>query len=102
VSADPDKDLQDSIDRLDLLIDATEDVEKLRAGLGVRLALGFAKELREVRPLGSQTGEMVAEWVRQYGQDTVDAAVTIAREFLTKPEELRKALGRRLGLGKTE
>jgi hypothetical protein len=93
--------LEESIARMDALIDATEDEEKLRAGLGVRLALGFARELGRGQPLGSQTSELVASWTRQYGQDAVDAAVAIAREFMTKPEELRKALGQRLGLDKS-
>jgi hypothetical protein len=93
--------LEESISRMDALIDSTEDEEKLRAGLGVRLALGFANEMSRGLPLGSQTSELVASWTRQYGQDTVDAAVGIARQFMTKPDELRKELGRRLGLDKS-
>lgn len=94
-------DLDESIARMDALLDATEEEEKLRAGMGVRLALGFAKEMRQGVPLGSQTSDLVASWVRQFGQDAVDAAVAIARQFMTKPDELRKELGRRLGLDKS-
>jgi len=84
--------------RLDALIAAESDEERLRAGLGIRLALGLAQEMREGKPIGSQTTELVAGWMHDYGQDTVDAATRVAREFLIKPEELRKSLGQRLGL----
>jgi hypothetical protein len=84
--------------RLDALIAAETDEERLRAGLGIRLALGLAQEMREGKPIGSETTELVAGWMHDYGQDTVDAATRVAREFLIKPEELRKSLGQRLGL----
>jgi hypothetical protein len=84
--------------RLDALIAAEADEERLRAGLGIRLALGLAQEMREGKPIGSGTTDLVAGWMHDYGQDTVDAAMKVAREFLTKPDELRKSLGQRLGL----
>jgi hypothetical protein len=91
-------DLTESMERLDALLAATSDLEKLRAGMGIRLALGLAQELKSGLPLGTETGELVALWVVEYGQDSVDVAVAVAREFLTKPEDLRKALEQRLGL----
>ncbi len=84
------------IERLDALLAATQDLERLRMGMGIRLALGMAQELRMGVPLGTRTGDMVAAWTEEHGQDSVDMAVRIAREFLVKPEELRKALGKRL------
>lgn len=93
----PPEDLRRTMERLDDLLAQTEDLERLRMGMGIRLALGMAQELREGAQLGSQTAELVAFWVTEHGQDAVDRAVQIAREFLLKPEELRKALGRRLG-----
>lgn len=86
------------MERLDGLLAAEKDEEKIRAGMGIRLALGMAQELKDGKPFGTDTGELVAEWAHDYGQDTVDAAIKVAREFLTKPEEMRKALGQRLGL----
>ena len=86
------------MERLDALLEQTEDLEKLRAGMGIRLAVGLAHELGEGMPVGTETAPLVAAWTETHGQDTVDAAVAIAREFLTHPEELRKALGQRLGL----
>jgi hypothetical protein len=90
--------IEESIERLDALLAETREEEKIRAGMGIRLALGMAQELKNGQPLGSETGDLVTEWLETYGQETVDAAVAIARQFLTKPEDMRKALGKRLGL----
>lgn len=92
------EDLRKTIERLDALLASTQDIERLRMGMGIRLAVGMAQELKSGTPLGSQTGDMVAAWTEEHGQDSVDMAVRIAREFLTKPDELRKALGQRLGV----
>lgn len=92
------EDLRKTIERLDALLASTQDIERLRMGMGIRLALGMAEELKSGAPLGSRTGDMVAAWTEEHGQDSVDMAVRIAREFLVKPDELRKALGQRLGV----
>jgi hypothetical protein len=84
--------------RMDVLIAQTDDLERLRTGMGIRLALGMAQELKDGVPLGSRTGDLVAAWTGEHGADFVDLAVRVAREFLMKPDELRKALGQRLGL----
>lgn len=86
------------MERLDALLAAEKDEERIRAGLGMRLALGMAQELKQGKPFGTDTSALVAAWMHDYGQETVEAAVKVAREFLTKPEELRKSLGLRLGL----
>jgi hypothetical protein len=39
---------------------------------------------------------LVAGWVERFGQDSVDAAVAIAREFLIRPDELAKEFAMRL------
>ncbi|GEM_PF-2295198 len=95
----PPTDIRESIERLDALLAATEDEDKIRAGMGIRLALGMAQELKHGQALGTETGDLVSGWLIKYGQGTVDAAVAIARQFLIKPEDMRKALGQRLGLG---
>jgi hypothetical protein len=97
--ATPPLSLSQSIERLDTLLVNAADEEKARAAMGIRLALGMAQELKDGLPLGTETAGLVAGWVESHGQDSVDAAVAIAREFLTKPEEMRKVLGQRLGLG---
>jgi hypothetical protein len=88
--------LAKTLERLDALLASTQDVERLRTGMGIRLALGMAQEMRRGEPLGSRTGDLVAAWTEEHGEDTVEWAVRIAREFLTKPDDLRKTLGQRL------
>ena len=86
----------ETLKRLDDLISRTENVERLRSGLGMRLALSFAQELREHKDLGTDTAALVAEWTERFGEDTVNAAVAIAREFLIRPDELAKEFAARL------
>ena len=62
----------------------------------MRLALSMAQELKELKDLGTDTGPLVAGWVERFGQDTVDAAIAIAREFLIRPDELAKEFAARL------
>lgn len=95
------KDLGEAMRRMDALIGQagqSGDPERLRTGMGIRLALGMAQELKDGVPLGSRTGDLVAAWTDEHGADFVDLAVRIAREFLFKPDELRQALGQRLGM----
>jgi hypothetical protein len=88
--------LPETLKRLDDLIGRTENVDRLRSGLGMRLALTMAHELREHRNLGELSTPLVAGWVEQHGQESVDMAVAIAREFLTQPDRLVKEFAARL------
>lgn len=90
--------LPETLDRLDALVENSRDEEKIRVGLGMRLALSMAQELHYGKPLGSDTAELVAGWVEKFGQETVDKAVGVARTFLTRPDELAKEFAQRLGL----
>ncbi len=86
-------DLQTRIERLDHLIQTREDGVR---GLGVRLALGIAQELREARAPGSLTGELVQAWVEKFGIEAVDDAVAQARVLLKDPAKMAQELGKRL------
>jgi hypothetical protein len=88
--------LDETLKRLDELLTRTENVDRLRSGLGMRLALTMAKELRDGKPLGAETAALVAGWTEQHGQESVDMAVSIAREFLTRPDSLVKDFAQRL------
>ena len=88
--------LPETLQRLDELIDRTENIERLRSGLGMRLALTIANELREHRNIGEVSATLVAGWVERFGQDTVDMAVAVAREFLIRPDALAKEFAERL------
>lgn len=89
----PTDDLKARIERLDQLIASREDGFR---GLGVRLALGLAHELKEGLALGSTTGEMVAGWVAKFGAETVDEAVAHAGVLLKDPARMADEFRRRL------
>jgi hypothetical protein len=88
--------LDETLTRLDELLSRTENVDRLRSGLGMRLALTMAKELRDGKALGTETAPLVAGWTEKHGQESVDMAVAIAREFLTRPDSLVKDFAQRL------
>jgi hypothetical protein len=94
--------LPETLARLDELIDRTENIERLRSGLGMRLALTMAQELQERRNLGELSSALVAGWVERFGQDSVDVAVAVAREFLLRPDALTKEFADRLQRAATE
>ncbi len=92
------EELEKSIIRIDAMLEINEDPAKVAPGLGIRLALGMARELAEKRDIGSQTGAMVKRWTKAYDEHTVEAAIGIAREFLINPGEMKKVLAKRLGI----
>ena len=85
--------LEERIERLDRLIETREDGAR---GLGVRLALGLAQEIREALTPGTLTGEMVAHWVVKFGTQTVDEAVSQARVLLMDPARMASEFRKRL------
>ncbi|MEK7394345.1 MAG: hypothetical protein AAB214_17440 [Fibrobacterota bacterium] len=89
----PTDDLKARIERLDQLIASREDGFR---GLGVRLALGLAQELKEGVALGSTTGDMVAGWVTKFGADTVEEAVSHAGVLLKDPARMTDEFRKRL------
>lgn len=86
-------DLQDRIDRLDRLIARREDGTR---GLGIRLALGLALEVRNRQAPGTGTGDLVAGWVERFGVEVVDDAVQQARALLLDPSRMAVELQRRM------
>lgn len=88
--------LPETLARLDELIDRTDNVERLRSGLGMRLALTLAHEMREYRIVGKLSTDLVAGWTERFGQDSVDVAVAVAREFLLHPDRLTREFAERL------
>lgn len=85
--------IEDRIRRLDELIGSRPDGYK---GLGIRLALGMAQELREGVRVGSRTAELVSRWQEQYPEEWVEEAIAHARAFLTQPARLREEFSVRL------
>jgi hypothetical protein len=89
----PNDALESRIERLDRLIETREDGVR---GLGVRLALGFAREFREGLAPGSTTAELVAGWVERFGSEVVDEAVSQARVLLKDPARMADEFRKRL------
>ena len=85
--------LQERIDRLDLLIRERDDGVR---GLGIRLALGLALEVRRGEPLGTETGALVAGWTERFGPESVDDAVAQARVLLADPARMATEFQRRM------
>jgi len=96
----PQYDLDDALRRIESLMEATQDFEKFSMGLGMRLALGMGKEIRDGKALGSDTAVWIAAWQKDYGSETAEKAVSVAREFLLNPEKLRQAFAEKLGMPK--
>jgi hypothetical protein len=85
--------LQERIDRLDRLIRERDDGIR---GLGIRLALGLALEVRKGEVPGSETGAIVADWTARFGPDAVDDAVVQARVLLADPARMAAEFQRRM------
>jgi len=85
--------LQERIDRLDRLIREREDGIR---GLGIRLALGIALEIRKGEALGAETSALVAAWTERFGPDCVDEAVAQARVLLADPGRMATEFQRRM------
>lgn len=87
------EDLDARIERLDRLIEEREDGMR---GLGVRLALGLARELREGLAPGSSTADLVAGWMQRFGSEVVDEAISQARVLLKDPSRMADEFRKRL------
>ena len=85
--------LDGRIARLDALIAERPDAER---GLGLRLALGLARELRTGTALGSETADLVQEWKTRFGDDVVEEAIAQARVLLRDPARMATEIGKRL------
>lgn len=80
------KSLDEQITRLEELLEGRERPRAFE--LSLLLALKMAKELREGKELGSESGDMVASWSENYPASIVEEAILGAKEFLLKPANL--------------
>lgn len=90
---DSNEELDKRIARLDALISERDDAER---GLGLRLALGMAREIRDGRPLGSETGDLLLAWKDAFGEKSVEEAVAQAGALLKNPARMAREIGRRV------
>ena len=90
--------IEESISRLDRLLEtrAPSAIDRMGFCLGIRLALEMALEIRDGKSLGSETGSLIAGWVRKYGEAQAEIAVETARMLLNNPGKIKEELEKRL------
>ena len=90
--------LEERITRVENLL---KDKESPRAfELGLLLALKMGQEIREKKPLGSESGDLVASWSGKYPESIVEEAIASAREFMLNPAKIAEKI--KAGLQKQE
>ncbi len=77
---------EERIARIEKMIESEEEPKAFE--LGLLLALKMGQEIREKKPLGSTTGEIVAAWSSKYSESVVEEAIAHAKQFLTNPGAL--------------
>ena len=60
--------------------------------LGLLLALKMGQEIREKKPLGSESGDLVASWNGKYPESVVEEAIASAKEFLMHPTKIAEKI----------
>ncbi|MCF0216609.1 MAG: hypothetical protein HUK21_09070 [Fibrobacteraceae bacterium] len=70
--------------------------------LGLLLAVKMGQEIREKKPLGSDTENLVASWSGKHPDSVVEEAIAFAKEFLTHPGNLASKLKEQMLKPKTE
>lgn len=78
------------IQRIEKLLEGKETPRAFE--LGLLLALKMGQEIREKKPLGSESGELVASWSGKYPESTVEEAIACAKEFLMHPANLAEKI----------
>ena len=89
--------LEERISRVENLL---KDKESPRAfELGLLLALKMGQEIREKKPLGSESGDLVASWSGKYPESIVEEAIASAREFMLNPAKIAEKIKEGLSKG---
>ncbi len=91
--------LEEQIYRVEKLLD--NDYEPAAHALGLRLALEMAKEIRDQKPLGHESGELILKWRKDFSDHRIDQAIAHARVLLTQPAQLAAELKQRLFGGRS-
>ena len=81
---------EERIARIEKMIESEESPKAFE--LGLLLALKMGQEIREKKPLGSTTGDIVAGWTSKYSEDVVEEAIAHAKQFLTNPGALAEKM----------
>ena len=81
---------EERITRIEKMIEA--ETEPKAFELGLLLALKMGQEIREKKPLGSTTCDIVAAWSSKYPESVVEEAIAHAKQFLTNPGALAEKM----------
>ena len=81
---------EERIARIEKMIESEEEPKAFE--LGLLLALKMGQEIREKKPLGSTTGDIVAGWSSKYPESVVEEAIAHAKQFLTNPGALAEKM----------
>ena len=81
---------EERITRIEKMIEAEESPKPFE--LGILLALKLGQEIRDKKPLGSTTSDIVASWSSKYPESVVEEAIAHARQFLTNPSSLAEKM----------
>ena len=81
---------EERIARIEKMIESEETPRAFE--LGLLLALKMGQEIREKKPLGSTTGDIVAGWTSKYTNEVVEEAIAHAKQFLTNPGALAEKM----------
>ena len=67
--------------------------------LGLLLALKMGQEIREKKPLGSESGDLVASWSGKHPESVVEESIAFAKEFLLNPAKIAEKIKEGLSKG---
>ena len=82
--------LDERIKRVEELLEKKENPRGFE--LGLLLALKMGQEIREKKPLGSESGDLVASWNDKYSEYVIEEAIASAKEFLLHPGKIAEKI----------
>lgn len=82
--------LDERVKRVEKLLETKESPRGFE--LGLLLALKMGQEIREKKPLGSESGELVASWNGKYSEYVIEEAIASAKEFLLHPANIAEKI----------
>ena len=90
--------LDERVKRVEELLEKKENPRGFE--LGLLLALKMGQEIREKKPLGSESGDLVASWNDKYSEYVIEEAIASAKEFMLHPGKIAEKI--KAGMNKFE
>ncbi|MBO6135076.1 MAG: hypothetical protein J6P30_00565 [Fibrobacter sp.] len=82
--------LDERVKRVEALLETKENPRGFE--LGLLLALKMGQEIREKKPLGSESGDLVVSWKDRYSEYVIEEAIASAKEFLLHPASIAEKI----------